>query len=99
MQVTELHKAVRASFASPAKFNLTERQVEKRKKQIDAFRVTTAKFHDRINDLFEAERLSKRALQASQKNTPARSGPSVVASYVHLHSPLYYLRLSLSFDE
>jgi len=83
MQITELHKAVRASFASPEKFNLTQRQVETRKKQIDAFRVTTAKFHDRINDLFEAERLSKRAQQASNKNTPARSGPSIVSSYMN----------------
>ena len=77
LQINELHKAVKASFAAPEKFNLTAREVKEREKQIDDFKVMTTKYHDRITDLFEAERLSSRARQKFQ------SPGGVIPSYMN----------------
>ena len=77
MQLSELCKAVDASAADPAKFSLSLAQVNDRKKQTDEFRFQASRLHDRISDLFEAARLSKRAKEAA---SPA--GKGVVSSYM-----------------
>ncbi|QDZ25701.1 t-SNARE coiled-coil homology domain-containing protein [Chloropicon primus] len=78
MQVNELSKAVEASVAAPERFNLTEKEVKTRKNQIEDFKATTARYHERITDLFEAARLSKRASEAS---APPQRG--IVSSYMN----------------
>ena len=66
MQVTELAKAVETSAAAPEKFNLTEKDVRSRRKQISDFKLQATKYHDRITDLFEAANISKRTAEARQ---------------------------------
>lgn len=80
MQVNELSKAVEASAAMPHKFNLTQSQVQERRKQIEDFKQTALRYHDRITDLFEASRLSKRASQPTASPLPKKG---VVSSYLN----------------